>query len=66
MSLTVAQIDAEITKITSAGQRYQQGDFEFERARLADLLVARKAAVAQERVTNKTMFQRVRFGTVGT
>jgi hypothetical protein len=65
MALTVAQIDAEIAKIQSAGQRYRQGDFEFERGRLSDLLAARKAAVEQERVTGKTMFQRVRFGKVG-
>jgi hypothetical protein len=64
MALTVAEIDAAIAAINSAGQRYQEGDFEFERARLSDLLEARKIAVATERNTAKTIFQRVRFGTV--
>jgi len=62
--MTVAEIDAAIAKINAAGQRYQEGDFEFERAKLSDLLEARKAAVAQERNTSKNIFQRVRFGRV--
>lgn len=65
MGLTVAQIDAAIATINSAGQSYQEGDFQFERARLADLLEARKIAVAEERIAANKVFQRVRFGTVG-
>jgi len=64
MAMTVAQIDAEIAKVTSAGQRYKDGTFEFERPRLSDLLEARKSALANERNTNQTIFQRVRFGGV--
>lgn len=66
MAISVAEIDSEIDKIRSAGQSYTQGDFTFQRARLSELLEARKAAVEQERSSGKTMFQRVRFGKVGT
>lgn len=65
MSLSVSQIDAAIAAINSAGQSYQEGDFTFERARLADLLAARKIAVAEERIAANKVFRRVRFGTVG-
>jgi len=66
MSLTVAQIDSAIAAINAGGQEYTEGDFTFRRADLEDLLEMRKAAIAQERSTAQAIFQRVRFGNVGT
>lgn len=65
MALTVAAIDAAIAAINAGGQSYVIGDREFRRGDLEALLQARKDAIASARNTAKTIFQRVRFGTVG-
>ena len=65
MALTVSQIDAAITSILDDGQEYTIGDRTYRQADLEDLIELRKTAVAEERTAGKGMFQRVRFGTVG-
>lgn len=64
MSLRVSQIDAAILAVNTAGQSYVIGDREFRRADLEALRKMRLDAIATERSAGKTMFQRVRFGTV--
>lgn len=65
MALTVSSIDAAISAINAGGQSYVIGDREFTRADLESLRKLRIDAIASERVSGKNMFQRVRFGTVG-
>jgi len=62
MALTVAQIDAAIAAINSAGQSYIIGDREFHRADIEALRKMRLDAIATERSAGKSMFQRVRMG----
>ena len=62
MALTVVQIDAAISAVNSAGQSYKIGDREYRRGDLDVLRQMRKDAIANERLSNKTIFQRVRFG----
>jgi hypothetical protein len=64
MAFTKTQIETAITTILDGGQSYRMGDQEFTRADLRYLLQARREADAAERATNKTIFQRVRFGGV--
>jgi hypothetical protein len=64
MALTVAAIDAAIAAVNSAGQEYTIGDRTFRRADMETLRKMRLDAIAAERNTAKTIFQRVRFGSV--
>ena len=64
MALTVAQLDAAIAAVIDGGQSYTIGDRQFTRANLETLKQLRKDAIATERAEGKTMFQRVRFGSV--
>ena len=67
---TVASATALIATLVASdtliagGQSYKIGDQEFTRADLRYLLQARKDAESSERATAKTIFQRVRFGSV--
>jgi hypothetical protein len=65
MALTVSAIDAAISAVNSAGQSYTIGDRTFQRGDLETLRKMRLDAIATERSTGKTIFQRVRFGKVG-
>ena len=64
MSLSVSQIDAAITAVIDSGQSYVLGDREYRRADLETLQSLRKDAVALEAAAAKTIFQRVRFGSI--
>jgi hypothetical protein len=65
MALSVSTIEAAITAVTTGGQSYVIGDREFRRGDLEVLRQMRLDAIAAERNTAKTIFQRVRFGKVG-
>ena len=64
MAFSVAQVDAAITAVIDSGQSYVLGDREFRRADLETLQALRKDAVAVEAAAAKTIFQRVRFGSI--
>jgi len=64
MSLSVAQIDVAIAVITDGTQEYTIGDREYRYGDLEALRQLRKDAVAVEAATAKTIFQRVRFGSI--
>jgi hypothetical protein len=66
MAFTKTEIETAIETIINGGQSYKMGDQEFTRADLRYLLQARKDADAAERATNKSIFQRVRFGSLST
>jgi len=64
MALTVAQVDAALTTIINSGQSYTIGDTTYTRADLEALQKLRKDIISNERGVAKTIFQRVRFGSV--
>jgi len=64
MALSVAQIDAAMTVVMGGGQEYTIGDRTYRRADLEVLQSLRKDAVALEAAAAKTIFQRVRFGSI--
>lgn len=65
MALTVSQVDAAITAITSGSQEYTIGDRTYKRGDLDALRKLRKDAQATEDGAANRIFQRVRFGRVG-
>ena len=66
MAFTAAVLETAIETLLNGGQSYRIGDREFTRADLRYLLQARKDADAVERSTSRTIFKRVRFGSVST
>lgn len=65
MALSAAEIETAIKVITGGAQEYELNGRHYVFADLKDLEDMRQKALAAERAANGTMFQRVRFGTVG-
>jgi hypothetical protein len=64
MAITSAEFETAIRAINTGGQEYTIGDRTFRRGDLATLRQLLRDAIATERASGKTMFQRVRFGSV--